>query len=1025
MSQIVACFIILDMIKKTILIALLLTGILFGGFFVYVNTESCKVNLSRYLIQKMEEPWPHPIQLKVTDFKFYPNIVLKLESISLLVTKDQKALEIGSALFSLPFDVIWNRSTIIPTLTLSEVNIDPVLMQQGLKKNDQNSKSFKLKETILVKPMINIQNLNSKVHSNLGEAEIKGSITLSPTIQLSPRGYIVESNLDLKEINISYEGGAIQKSSGDALTITSKVANQDEKQTIDSMIEAVIKAQDPKLGAIAGSGKAELHLSDKNMSAVFGIVLQDIKVNGELNSDGEHLKGKLNLPRTELGSIVGLLPKLAPYRTSGLVEASVEISGAKSQPNIGGHILANKVQFSAPGSDLRPEMDAEIQFSGDKISNANFKLMAPGSQLIVRASVDSFSSPHILATVQSPGLDIDRILGHQSSTAHHPQNQSHASGAMPDFLKALQAEVNLDLKAVQVFGQKFPELKGKAHLSYDRFQFNIENVSYQNLQQEISLAMDHAQIQILPLTSEVELQCTMRASGKGLWTAEGPLAAKIQKKGQSIPFLILGDEIAMNFPSVDIQKKKGDPFRVKGIILENAEHLSGEGEISFWDAVLMWKVNKSPDFLKFHADLKDWSLKTLSVHVKQLQSYTLSGNLNLKVDVENQGQKKKEEAHITLSQLTASQISQPSKLEVHLHSLSPLRGDIAFEAPAIEIRTDNKSKIPSPANYDLDLALTKRMNSPFLRAAQMQFHWMVHRFAYDVFALKEFTGVTQWTYPALKMNIQNIDLLDGKIKMNSETRFDGKVPQYSGSFSMSNIHLDEAFLNQIPKYKKTLTGLANFETNFAGRSLKPAVAVPQFASVGKFHATNASLSFADIGQSVTQGINDGIGKAAQFVPSLKDKKVSFDQKHLDYETFDADVQTRGKVFAIKNIQGKAVAQKGFDLGGFLNGDVERNTVDGTLEVSDTYNLTKAADVSVNAGSIQIPRVLMDGDQSLSFPVKMGCQISSPCVDKSSLSSKVADNAKKNSFRVGKAKVVDEVKSKAGEGIGQLRKAFGF
>ena len=48
------------------------------------------------------------------------------------------------------------------------------------------------------------------------------------------------------------------------------------------------------------------------------------------------------------------------------------------------------------------------------------------------------------------------------------------------------------------------------------------------------------------------------------------------------------------------------------------------------------------------------------------------------------------------------------------------------------------------------------------------------------------------------------------------------------------------------------------------------------------------------------------------------------------------------------------------------------------EVIDTFNLTKAKDLSVNQAGIDIPHILAEGSQPVQFPVSAGCDLKAPC-----------------------------------------------
>lgn len=801
-----------------------------------------------------------------------------------------------------------------------------------------------------------------------------------------------------------------------------------------------------------------------DLSATFDFTARQIKLNGQVKTQGDGLSAKLYAPRFSLSELAEFYPLLEPYQIQGYFDAALEFSGTKQAPLISGQIAASKVQFVSPGTNLRPTLDARILFQGDRIENAALDLKAPGNSLSLRGSLESFSHPNLNLTIQSPGLDIDKLLGLKRAEPHPTNDSIQKPWNPPDLLRKTSAKISLDLKSIQYRDNKIPRLKCLVDLNPERLNLKLEHIDFGDRENTAWVSMNGLETQAIPWQAafdkkpfEVQFAANLQSSKKDLWVASGPIQALLKSDGTKTTLHADASALSIGFLPLQFDKRAQVPLIFDGAVDKplstspSAQSLTSE--LHFLSSVLKLKGDSS----HLQYEISDLDLEGLATHSRVLNPYHLHGKLSTSGVLTTVGKKATLAGSLELQKISLLPpnfknpitldgeakfgTSTPSQIHITLtgprtsakfvgalSTLSPLAGTFELKGSTLDISqvppTPETRSVTKPKS-DLDGKLLAFANQPAMKAANLKLTWAVDTLFYDIFNLSHFEGEAHWKYPTLSLEVTRLSLLDGTLKNKTLVSLNKSTPQFQGELIISKLNLSQMLVDHFPKYRRTLVGIFDMDLHYSGISLNQDTLMKTFTSQGTLHASDAILSFADIGQAATQGINDGIGRVAQTFPMMKDRKVSPPQKQLEYDSIDSKLETHAQNLDLRDIQGKAKPQKGFDFSGKLSANLDKDAVDGLWNIVDTYNLTQAADLSVNAGGVQISRVLLDGDRPLEFPLHIGCKISQPCVDQKALPAKIADNLKNNIGRAAKSKITDAIGPKASQGLDQIKKAFGF
>ncbi|HUP56300.1 MAG TPA: AsmA-like C-terminal region-containing protein, partial [Bdellovibrionota bacterium] len=220
-------------------------------------------------------------------------------------------------------------------------------------------------------------------------------------------------------------------------------------------------------------------------------------------------------------------------------------------------------------------------------------------------------------------------------------------------------------------------------------------------------------------------------------------------------------------------------------------------------------------------------------------------------------------------------------------------------------------------------------------------------------------------------------VFDGSIKADFSTALRPAQPTYKFTAAVEGFNIQKAVESQFELFKNTVLGTASLSMSGTGASFNPDPAKANLNAKGSLKVADATFASIDIGRMVTEALNSSIARAAEKVPPLKGKTIKgIGTGSSKYELITSDFTIAGGKFSAPNFVAKAEKEKGIDL----NGNTTVGMIDYSLaadwKVIDTYNLTRAADVTVDAAGTQV-KALAKGNEPVQFPIHVGGTLADP------------------------------------------------
>jgi uncharacterized protein involved in outer membrane biogenesis len=222
-------------------------------------------------------------------------------------------------------------------------------------------------------------------------------------------------------------------------------------------------------------------------------------------------------------------------------------------------------------------------------------------------------------------------------------------------------------------------------------------------------------------------------------------------------------------------------------------------------------------------------------------------------------------------------------------------------------------------------------------------------------------------------------IFSGNIKSDFAVALRPAHPTYKFSSTVEGLVIQDAVESQFAFLKNTLLGKANFSMNGSGASFNPDPAIANLTAKGSMKVADATFATIDIGKMVTEALNSSIEKVGDKVPALKGKKLpGLGQNGTSkFDYISSDFTIAGGKFSAPNFVAKAQKDKGIDLAGNTTVGLKDNSLNAEWKVIDTYNLTKARDLSVNVAGTDVPHILAKGNDPVQFPIHVGGTLTEP------------------------------------------------
>lgn len=328
---------------------------------------------------------------------------------------------------------------------------------------------------------------------------------------------------------------------------------------------------------------------------------------------------------------------------------------------------------------------------------------------------------------------------------------------------------------------------------------------------------------------------------------------------------------------------------------------------------------------------------------------------------------------------------------------------------------------PAAAGADFDALLDPMRANPIAAAT-------VAEITADIPRLKAY-GIDMQDIAA-KLTMKNLvaaiesfkmSLWSGTIGGSFSLDMKPKQPTYTMSASVSGLELEKAVASQLELFKNTIVGKAYFSMKGTGASLNPDTAMKRLNIQGNMKVQNATFATIDVGRMTKEALNGALDRLGGKVPALKGRKIGdLQNRESKYEYISSDFSMKDGEFQAPNFVAKAASSQAVDLQGKTKVGMIDYSLDAQWSVIDTYNVTKAKDLSVDVNGVNVEHVLAKGTPPVvSFPVNVGCKLTAPCYSYTEVPEHFAKIAMSNIGDAAKNKLKNEARKKVEEKAQQV------
>jgi hypothetical protein len=111
-----------------------------------------------------------------------------------------------------------------------------------------------------------------------------------------------------------------------------------------------------------------------------------------------------------------LVPLLGAYELQGSASFSANAAGRMDQLKYDAEFLLKSLRAKAPMLKSQPTINASVRVVTDKVERVQFSFAAPGNDLRVAGTVQSFSKPKADFRIDSTGMDLDQLVEFPKAT---------------------------------------------------------------------------------------------------------------------------------------------------------------------------------------------------------------------------------------------------------------------------------------------------------------------------------------------------------------------------------------------------------------------------------------------------------------------------------------------------------------------------------------------------------------------------------------------------------------------------------
>ncbi len=323
----------------------------------------------------------------------------------------------------------------------------------------------------------------------------------------------------------------------------------------------------------------------------------------------------------------------------------------------------------------------------------------------------------------------------------------------------------------------------------------------------------------------------------------------------------------------------------------------------------------------------------------------------------------------------------------------------------------SESQASAESDYDALLEPMRDMKLMKAFVASMNVNMKMIK-AYNV-RMTDIVGKAAMKDLAASIDSLAMKIWSGTAKATFYTDMKPKAPTYRFSTNVAGLELQQAVESQFHLFKNTLLGKASFDMTGEGKSFNPTPAMQNLKAKGKLRVDRATFATIDVARMTTEALNGALAKVGDQVPALKGKSIGgmgSGSSKYDYvsSTFVID---NGR-FTAPDFVAKAAPNMGIDLKGALTVGMIDYKLDTTWDVIDTYNQTKARDLSADINGVRVDHILAEGSNPVRFTVHAGGTAFSPTYSYTEVPGQLAKVAASNVGRALGARAQEEIRKKA-------------
>ncbi|MEK6704630.1 MAG: AsmA-like C-terminal region-containing protein, partial [Bdellovibrionota bacterium] len=263
----------------------------------------------------------------------------------------------------------------------------------------------------------------------------------------------------------------------------------------------------------------------------------------------------------------------------------------------------------------------------------------------------------------------------------------------------------------------------------------------------------------------------------------------------------------------------------------------------------------------------------------------------------------------------------------------------------------------------------------------------------------------------------NMKLWGGAVKATASAQLAPKVPVYKFNAKVDSLDAGQAVASQFTLFKNTLKGKVFLDMSGDGSSFNPDAVISNLKAKGSMKVQRPSFTTIDVGKAATEALNKAMEKVGEKIPQAKGKNLGVPAgREQRYEVVSSDFSISGGRFSSPNLVAKAAPNEGIDFKGNTEVGMKDFSIKARWEIVDTYNITRARDLSVEQSGIKVNHILAEGNQPVKLPINVGCTLLAPCYTYTEVPEYLAKVALGNVTGAVKgaaeARVKDELKKRA-------------